>query len=53
MSCGVGGMGVRGCLGYAEGVFDLNVKLSDIARDVEAIKRLLEDDEEEEGPEDS
>ena len=35
------------------GVFDVNVKLTDIARDVETIRRLLDDDEVEEAPEDS
>jgi hypothetical protein len=35
------------------GVFDVNAKLAEIAHDVEAIRRLMEDDEGEETPEDS
>ena len=36
------------------GVFDVNVKLAEIALDVDAIRRVMEDgDEEEDAPEDS
>jgi hypothetical protein len=36
-----------------KGLFDLRLELSGIRHDVEAIRRLLEDDEEEDAPEDS
>ena len=35
------------------GIFHLSAKLTDIANDVDATNRLLEDDDEEEAPEDS
>jgi hypothetical protein len=41
-------------LATLKGVFDVNAKLADIAQDVDAIRRMMEDGDEEEegGPED-